>query len=273
MRAMHYRHAYHAGNFADVWKHAIVFGILDALNRKATPWSYVESHAGAGHYLLSGEAASKTEEWRDGIGRLRAASGAPELAARFLATTSRIGTGRYPGSPWFALEMARSEDQLLLCEAVPDVARTLMQTCGKRATVQQRDGYRMDALLPPRHKRGLVLIDPPFERADEFRAVAELLERCASRFGHGVHALWYPRKNAHDADRALRRMARAFGKPVWNAVLDHGDVGGGRMHACGVAVVNPPYGLDTQWAESLAWMASQLGRGARAHHRLEWINP
>ncbi|MCR9092561.1 MAG: 23S rRNA (adenine(2030)-N(6))-methyltransferase RlmJ, partial [Proteobacteria bacterium] len=91
MRAMHYRHAYHAGNFADVWKHAIVFGILDALNRKATPWSYVESHAGAGHYLLSGEAASKTEEWRDGIGRLRAASGAPELAARFLEATSRIG--------------------------------------------------------------------------------------------------------------------------------------------------------------------------------------
>lgn len=273
MRAMHYRHAYHAGNFADVWKHAIVFGILDALNRKPTPWSYVESHAGAGRYALTGAAADKTQEWRDGIGRLQAASNAPALAKQFLDVVARVGAGRYPGSPWFALEMARAEDQLLLCESVPEVAEALARTCGKRASVKHSDGYRVDALLPPRHKRGLVLIDPPFERPDEFRAVADLLERCAGKFGHGVHVLWYPRKNVFDAERALRRMARAFGKPVWNAVLDHGEVGAGRMHACGVAVVNPPYGLDTQWAESLGWMAKQLARGKRAEHRLEWINP
>lgn len=271
---MHYRHAYHAGNFADVWKHCVLHATLTAMNRKARPWSYVDTHAGAGRYALNSAAADSTGEWRDGIGRLRAAADrAPEAVRAFLQVVDTAGAGCYPGSPWLAMQMARPDDQLLLVESQAPIADALADCCGARATVQRRDGYRADALLPPRHARGLVLVDPPFERPDEFRAVADLLGRCADRYGHAVHMLWYARKNAVEADRMLRRVARAFDRPLWHAMLDHGATGAGRMHACGVALVNPPYGLDTLLADPLAWMAGILARDPRATHRLEWMEP
>jgi 23S rRNA (adenine2030-N6)-methyltransferase len=268
---MHYRHAYHAGNFADVWKHCVLVAVLAAMSRKTTPWSFVDAHAGAGLYALDADEAGRTEEWRDGIGRLLEAADPPAAVADLLRLVRAAGARRYPGSPWLAQRMARAGDELIAVEAQADIAAELQRHLGSGVTVQRRDGYRLDALLPPRHRRGLVLIDPPFERPDELRAVSELLGRCAARFGHGVHMLWYARKNAVECDRMLRRVARAFGKPVWHAMLDHGEVGAGRMHACGVAVVNPPYGLDSHLAEPLAWMAAKLARGPRAHHRLEWI--
>lgn len=268
---MHYRHAYHAGNFADVWKHCVLVAALAAMNRKDTPWSFVDAHAGAGLYALDAEAAGRTGEWQDGIGRLLAATDPPAPVADFLALVRGFGAGRYPGSPLLAQRMARPGDELVLVESQAEVAAELQRQVGAAVKVQRRDGYRIDALLPPRHRRGLVLIDPPFERPDELRAVSDLLGRCAARFGHGVHMLWYARKNSVECDRMLRRVARAFGRPVWHAMLDHGAVGAGRMHACGVAIVNPPYGLDEALAGPLAWLAKQLARGPRATHRLEWI--
>lgn len=269
---MHYRHAFHAGNFADVWKHCILHAVLQAMNRKPAPWSYLESHAGAGRYRLPDDGARTPAEWRDGIARVQD-GGPPDSLAEWLALVRDAGAGCYPGSPAIALAMARADDQLLLFEAQPEVAAALQQTCGQRARVQQRDGYALDAALPPRHRRVVLLLDPPFNRADEYSALGDLVEACLRRCAHAVTLVWYPRKQRHEADRLVRRLARVAGKPVWHAMLDVGSRQDGRMHACGMVVINPPYGVDDALAAPLAWLAAAMARGSQASHRLEWIDP
>ena len=174
---MHYRHAFHAGSFADLWKHVILLATLDALNRKPAPWAYLDTHAGAGLYGLYDDAATRTGEWRDGIGRLADVDDAPSPVARYLDAVAAAGPGVYPGSPWLALHAARDNDRLLFCEQVPEVYAALRAVATGRAAVHQRDGYGADALLPPVEKRGVVLIDPAFERRDEYVAVADFIAR------------------------------------------------------------------------------------------------
>jgi 23S rRNA (adenine2030-N6)-methyltransferase len=263
---MHYQHAYHAGNFADVFKHILLTGLLSSLNRKDKPWSFFDTHAGAGEYDLAGAGASRTGEWRDGIGRLIAADGAPEMAAAFLRIAGPAAAAqRYPGSPLFARALARPGDRLVLCEKVPEVAAMLKQALrgDPAAAIHQRDGYEAAALLPPPEKRGLVLIDPPFERPDEFEAVGDFIAAAVARFAGGIYAAWYPLKNRHVASRLVRRAPRETGKPVLNLELDNGEPAEGQMHACGLLVVNPPFGFEPAAREALAWLAPRLAQGPR----------
>lgn len=265
---MHYRHRYHAGNFADVFKHALLCALLEALSRKEAPWCYLETHAGAGAYELDDEGAQATGEWRTGIARVHDAADAP--AAGYLRAVREYNGGgelrRYPGSPWLALRLARAQDRLILCERVPEVAQALKRTLGgdERVAVHVRDGYEAASLLPPREKRGLVLVDPPFERADEFDALADFLAAATRRFAGGVYAAWYPLKNAHAADRLVRAAARRTGRPVLDLRLDTGAPGAGRMCRCGFMVLNPPYGYPAQARALLAWLAPRLAQGPRA---------
>lgn len=267
---MHYRHSYHAGNFADVFKHVVLCGLLAALSRKDKPWCYVETHAGAGAYDLSGEGATRTGEWRDGIGRLWGMDRVPDLLQTFLDVVRGVnGTGalrHYPGSPLFAQALARERDRLVLCEKVPEVAAELRANLKgeRRAVVHHRDGHEAHALLPPAEKRGLMLIDPPFERADEFEAAAELVGKSIKRFAAGVYAVWYPLKNRHAAARFERQVARHCDEPPLRIALENGAPGEGQMRGCAVLVVNPPFGLEGDLQESGALLARLLARGRGA---------
>ena len=264
---MHYRHSYHAGNFADVFKHVVLCALLSALSRKDKPWCYLETHAGAGAYDLSGEGATRTGEWRDGIARLHGMDNAPAPLQTFLDVVAGLnGTGalrHYPGSPLFAQALARERDRLVLCEKVPEIAAELRQNLKgeRRAVVHQRDGHEAHALLPPAEKRGLVLVDPPFERADEFEAAAELVERCVARFAGGVYAIWYPLKNRHAAARFERRAARACEEPPLRLALENGAPGEGQMRSCAVLVVNPPFGLEREFEPAGRLLAKLLAQG------------
>lgn len=259
---MHYRHHYHAGNFADVFKHVLLVALLQALSHKDKPWCYLDTHAGAGRYELDSSEADRTGEWRDGIGRLWNAASKDPVLSRYLELIRSINPSaelprRYPGSPWLAAQLARPEDRLIVCERVPAVAQTLSEVL-PTAELHRRDGYEAHALLPPHEKRGLVLVDPPFERVDEFDAAAEFLQRAGARFAGGIYALWYPLKNRHAAGRCVRRLARDAGRPVLNLQIDNGAHGTGRMHACGLAVVNPPFGFEAAARSALQELAASL---------------
>jgi 23S rRNA (adenine2030-N6)-methyltransferase len=309
---VHYRHSYHAGNFADVFKHVLLVGLFGALNRKDKPWCYLDTHAGAGDYDLGFEGAARTGEWREGIGRLGDAAGAPPMVAEYLrliaAARSQGNAEHYPGSPQFARALARADDRLVLCEKVPEVAAALKASLrgDRRAAIHLRDGYEAHALVPPPEKRGLMLIDPPFERSDELDAIAELIGKSVDRFAGGIYAAWYPVKNAHLVSRFARRVAKDTAKPVLNLEFDNGaeaddeirfasserpraaypqrrerpevrrqrqpEPGAGIvraidkkiMHACGLLVVNPPFGFDAEAAAALQWLKPRLAQGPRA---------
>jgi 23S rRNA (adenine2030-N6)-methyltransferase len=271
---VHYRHRYHAGNFADVFKHALVCALLEAMCRKLAPWCYLETHAGAGRYELDDEGAQATGEWRAGVARVYAAADAPATAAGYLLALREFNGGatlrRYPGSPWLALRLARAQDRLVFCERVPEVASALKATLAgdARTAVHVRDGYEAVSLLPPRERRGLVLVDAPFERADEFDALAEFLAAALRRFAGGVYAAWYPLKNAHAADRFVRAAARIAGKPALDLRLDTGAPGAGQLRRCGLTVINAPHGFSAQARAILAWLTPRLAQGPRAGFRV-----
>jgi 23S rRNA (adenine2030-N6)-methyltransferase len=273
---MHYRHSYHAGNFADVFKHVVLCALLEALCRKDKPWCYVETHAGAGAYDLRGAGAARTGEWRDGIGRLHGLGEGP--LTRYLDVVRGLnGTGaleHYPGSPLFAQAYARERDRLVLCEKVPEIAAELRENLKgeRRAIVHQRDGHEAHALLPPAEKRGLVLIDPPFERNDEFEAATELVEKSLKRFAGGIYAVWYPLKNRHAAARFERRVARACAEPPLRLALETDAPGEGQMRACAVLVVNPPYGLEGDLAPAGKLLARELAQGPRPKYEAQAVD-
>lgn len=279
---MHYQHRFHAGNFADVFKHVLLCGLLRALNRKDAPWAYVETHAGAGTYALGDAAAQKTGEFQGGIARVIDAIEPPQPVAAYLdevrAMNARWAEGElrgYPGSPWFAARAARGHDRLLLCEREPAIAAELKSALAASPllAVHQRDGYEAAALLPPREKRGLVLVDPPFERPDEFDAVEDFTQRALARFANGIYAIWYPYKKRFDTERFLRRMRRACPREAINFVLETGAPSEGQMHACGVLVINPPFSFVGEAEAALPWLARELSQGPRASARAERWTP
>ncbi len=268
--AVHYQHRYHAGNFADVFKHVLLVALLDAFNHKDAPWCYLETHGGAGSYDLDDAAAQRTGEAAGGIRRLwEAAPLAPALERYRALVRAFNGTGplcRYPGSPSFALQLARPQDRVVVCEKVPAVAaglRTLLSG-DARASVHLRDGYEAAALLPPKEKRGLVLVDPPFERIDEFEAVADFVEAALRRFANGVYALWYPNKNRYQTARWLRRIRERIGAEALDLQIDTGAPSAGQMHACGLLVINPPFAFTQAAPAQLDALRPLLAQGPAA---------
>ena len=284
---MHYHHSYHAGNFADVFKHVLLCGLAAALNRKDKPWCYVDTHAGAGFYDLSGEGATRTGEWEDGIGRLRAQTNAPEPLETYLrlvrAANPEDKLRHYPGSPQFVQALARDGDRLQLCEKVPAVAEELKIVMGRdtRVGIHLRDGYEALSLLPPPEKRGLVLVDPPFERTDEYDAMSDFALKSVGRFSNGIIALWYPIKNRHVANGFLRRMSRELTKPALNFEFENGGdrksddspgaIKKNPMTACGVLVINPPFQFEREMRPVLAILAKAMAQGTSAGYSVDWV--
>jgi 23S rRNA (adenine2030-N6)-methyltransferase len=251
---MNYRHVFHAGNFADVFKHVLLTRLLVYLTRKETPLRYIDTHAGVGVYDLSSPYAQKTGEWREGIGRLLDASLAPaaaELLLPYLDIVREIfptgGSAAYPGSPRLAARLLRRNDRLMLCELHPQDARKLEAAMGRdrRVTIETRDGYEaLNAFVPPPERRGLVLIDPPFERRDEFNCMFNALVSAHRKWSTGVFALWYPLKDPSAAEWLGNSVVAAGIRRVLKLELDVRPFDPeGPMSGCGLLVVNPTHGF------------------------------
>ena len=274
---MHYRHAFHAGNFADVFKHVLLCGLVLALNRKGAPWTYLETHAGAGGYRLQDE-AQRTGEFREGVARLMSVDAAPLALSEWLDIVRKFNRGAaldaYPGSPWFVRQLAREQDRLVLCERVEGVFNDLRMLFAGDAAValHRRDGYELPALLPPQSKRALVLIDPPFESPTEFEQVSASLIAARKRFSQGIYAVWYPLKKRFEADRFCRRMGREADRDVLDLRFETGAPGEGQMRGCGVLIVNPPYRFEEDLAPALDLLKRLLAQGSSAGWQAQWLN-
>lgn len=270
---MNYRHGYHAGNFADILKHAALCELLRLLTAKDKKLFVLDTHAGAGGYDLAGTFARRTGEAESGILRLASAprAGMPSAVARYLAAVAAYdrkfgppgGTlRRYPGSPRLVRQALRPADRFVACELHPDEALALKREfAGDRAVeVRQADGYKvLKALLPPPERRGLVLIDPPFEAPDEFERLIRALRQAIRRFAIGCYAVWYPVKD--EWARAFADELVSF-KPLTMALHLDG-IEPGKLAASALAVINPPWRFEEAMREALPWIADCLGPGVR----------
>jgi 23S rRNA (adenine2030-N6)-methyltransferase len=279
---MNYRHAFHAGNFADVFKHAILVGLLESLKAKQTPFCYIDTHAGSGRYDLHSVEARKTGEHADGVMRLLSASKLPASLHIYLNLVRSLNGGRgsdlnvYPGSPLLASLLLRENDRGLLCETQDAEAEKLRNVLRSDARMQilGRDGYAaLKALLPPKERRGLVLIDPPFEaQEDEFRAIEIALGDALKRWPTGMYAIWYPIKLRLHIAPFSRWLYKCGAKNVLlTELLLHPDNSALRLNGCGMALINPPWKFDRQLAELLPSLAQHLAQGRFGQHRLEWL--
>jgi 23S rRNA (adenine2030-N6)-methyltransferase len=258
---LNYRHAYHAGNFADCMKHAVLVWILRRLAQKEKPFSMLDTHAGTGFYDLASGEASRTGEWRAGIARLL--EDTPPALADYVGVVRRLGL--YPGSPAIARALMRPGDRLVCCELHPEDFRLLRRRfgCDDLVSVHERDGYAaLGALLPPAERRGLVLIDPPYEAPDEFVQVVMGLMTAHRRFAGGVLATWYPIKGRAPV-RAFHTALQESGlKDVVAAEIFLRDpVDAARLNGCGMVVVNPPFRLEDEVGGILEALVGRLGAG------------
>jgi 23S rRNA (adenine2030-N6)-methyltransferase len=273
-----YQHAYHAGNHADVLKHVVLLSMLAQLTIKPAPLRYIETHAGAGAYDLTSPAAQKNREYEGGIGRLWGESNAPPAVARLIDVVAQCnGAGkklaRYPGSPWLARALLRSDDPAYLFELHPAEHRALVQGLGDdaRVSILREDGL-MGAigLVPPPARRALVLIDPSYEIEGEQAAVLDALAKMHRRFATGVYAIWYPIVERRAAQR-FERCALATGiAPMDRYELSVApDARGGGLTGSAMLVVNPPWKLREEMQAALPWLARTLGIDGRGTFRIE----
>ncbi len=270
---MNYRHAYHAGNFADVMKHTALVAVLLHLRKKDAPFAVIDTHAGRGLYDLSASESEKTGEAKEGIQRLDAASGNPLLTA-YLDLARGFGAGHYPGSPLIAARLLRPQDRLVAIEKHPEECAGLTAALKsfRKAQAICADGYgRLSALLPPPERRGVVLIDPPFEAPDEFAQIAEGFGKAIRRFATGIYLIWFPIKAKNDADALGGELLARGATRLLRLELDVGARAEGRLSASGLLVVNPPYGMDALMRDAFTALAGPLGRDSTASWRVEWL--
>ena len=287
---MNYRHAYHAGNFADVLKHTVLFALIEAMQAKATPFAFIDTHAGSGCYALDSTEAGKTGEYKDGINRLLFpdlhSSGTrtqplPPLLRRWLDAILRVpgnehGLRLYPGSPLQVANAMRESDSAQLCELHPEEATRLRELFrhDHRVHVHERNGYEaLKALLPPKEKRGLVLIDPPYEAQEsEYRVIEQALKTALQRWPTGIYAVWYPIKLRSQVQPFHRWLQHCGVRRVLRAeLLVHPDDSPLRLNGSGMVILNAPWKLDEALRDALRAMAPLLSQEQRAEWRLDWL--
>ena len=273
-----YRHAFHAGNHADVLKHLVLIQLTRYLGQKEKPFWVIDTHAGAGAYALDSAHASKLEEYREGIGRLWERKDLPPALAEYVALVRRMNAGGglkvYPGSPLFALWTLREQDRLRLFELHSKDARLLAEnfaSAGKQVIVSPTDGFAgLKALLPPPTRRALVLIDPSYEEKQDYERVVKALKEALSRFPGGTYAVWYPqltRLEAHELPQRLKRLSAKW-LHVALRVREPAKDGFG-MHGSGMFVINPPWTLHDDLAGEMPYLVSVLGTDNGAGYVLE----
>jgi len=283
---MNYRHAYHAGNFADVLKHAVLVRVIEYMKRKDTPFRVIDTHAGAGRYALTSRQATSTGEWQAGIARLLGpmARPLPPAAAGYLAPyleavkaeNCPLRLAVYPGSPSIALRLLRPQDRLIANELHPEALAQLRAAIGRdpRAKLLALDAFvALKSLLPPKERRGVVLIDPPFEAPGELLRVADGLAAALKRFATGIYIAWYPGKDAKAINRFHSNLASLAAERVLRVEMhiqrpERAD----RLTGCGLIIVNPPYGLESELATLLPVLSRLLSQQPTgAGYRLDFL--
>jgi 23S rRNA (adenine2030-N6)-methyltransferase len=282
---MNYQHAFHAGNFADVHKHVVLTRMLVHLRQKATAFRVIDSHAGAGRYDLAGAQATRSEEWRDGIARLFAArsaegaiSGAVQtLLAPYLDSVAALNPSGalrfYPGSPLIAKALLRAKDRLIACELEADAAAALKGALRgePRAKVLAIDGWMaVNANIPPKERRGLVLIDPAYEESADFGRLAEAVAQAHRKWPTGLYLLWYPIKGRDAPDGLARRLRRLNIPKILRCELSiRAPRAEGALAGSGLIVVNPPFALESELRTLLPALVRLIAPAGSS--RLDWI--
>ena len=279
---MNYRHAFHAGNFADVVKHATLARIITHLREKPAPFRVIDTHAGAGLYDLTASQASRTGEWRFGIGRLIGQllpADVQALLAPYLAAVARFNSCAalkfYPGSPALAHALLRPQDRLLVCELEPVAARALAAHFGRdrQAKAIAIDGWTaLAAYIPPKERRGLVLIDPPFEQSGEFDRLVCGLAAAHRKWPTGIYMLWYPIKDLKETNAFARGLARSGIPKILRAELTLGPADAERLAGAGLVLVNPPWRLEAELRTLLPALAGILAQDGKGAARLDWLS-
>jgi len=286
-----YRHAYHAGNHADVLKHFIQVQLHQYMNQKDTAYTYIDTHAGVGVYALDSAQASKSGEFEDGIARLWGRDDLPKALADYVEVVRALNpSGKlryYPGSPYVAEQMARAEDRLRLFELHPADIKHLVDNFrkleahkaeqgerarGRRIMIDYKDGFQaMKALLPPPSRRALVLIDPPYEVKLDYKHVRDALDEALGRFPTGMFAIWYPVLQRMESRQFADRLKRLPAKEWLHVTLTVATPGpdGTGMHSSGMFILNPPYTLEATLREVLPYLVQVLGQDSGATFRIE----
>jgi 23S rRNA (adenine2030-N6)-methyltransferase len=274
---MNYRHAFHAGNFADVHKHLVMLAIIERLKRKPTPLFFLDTHAGRGRYDLQSYDAARSAEWREGIGRLTAANPKSDDARRYLelAGITQAPLHQYSGSPLLALAALRETDRVVFVEQQPVEAATLERELPRRRnlSVVCGDGYAaLRTYLPPKESRGLVLIDPPYEADNEFVQVERALHFGLTRWATGIFAAWYPIKASRESQRLHATLVKSGLRKLLLIELhirpQDSPVG---LNGSGLLIANPPWQLDEEVRTALEELRPLLDTDGTGRVRVEWL--
>ncbi|MCD6673045.1 MAG: 23S rRNA (adenine(2030)-N(6))-methyltransferase RlmJ [Burkholderiaceae bacterium] len=273
-----YRHAFHAGNHADVLKHVVLVALLAHFRRKDAPFLVVDTHAGAGMYALDEGWAAQRAEFREGVGRLWGRDDAPGPVADWLAAVARHNPDgalrRYPGSPVLAFDALREQDRLRLFELHPTEHRVLEdrfarldRAAARRVRIERVDGFvGLKAVLPPASRRALVLVDPPYEDKHDYARVVAALREALRRFATGCYAIWYPQVRRREMETLVNTLERWPQLRWLSMTLSVGrpSPGGFGLHGSGVFVVNPPFGLEASMRSSLPYLVDALAQDSFA---------
>lgn len=274
-----YRHAFHAGNHADVLKHFVLVQITQYLGQKDKPFWYIDTHAGAACYALDSAYASKLNEYENGIARLWKKNDLPAPLADYVALVQRMNPDRnlkaYPGSPYFALWTMREQDRLRLFELHSRDVQLLQENfhdAGKRVRIEASDGFAgLKALLPPPPRRAVILIDPSYENKQDYEQVFHSLKDALTRFAGGTYILWYPQLTRIDAQELPQRLKRLPAKSWLHVALrvSTPSKDGFGMHGSGLFILNPPWTLHATLQETMPYLVTALGLDNGADYTLE----
>ena len=273
-----YRHGFHAGNPADVLKHWVLSLVLEALQKKEKPFFVLETHAGAGRYELCSDFAQKNREYAAGIGRLFGHKSIPsefDVYLQGVRSLNPSGTLKiYPGSPLLIQRGTRANDRIVLAELHSFEVVSLERCVGRdeRIRVESQDGYGlMNSLLPPPERRGLIHIDPSYERSDERELLVKGLTAGIKRFETGVYAIWYPVMRRWSSQRFIQDLGSITSRPKYLAEMITDPLSENGMQGSGVLIINPPWQLDQSIESGLPWLLSVLSKDEAGSFRAEWL--
>ncbi|EGQ8475705.1 23S rRNA (adenine(2030)-N(6))-methyltransferase RlmJ [Vibrio cholerae] len=275
-----YRHSFHAGNHADVLKHIVQSLILNSLQQKEKPFVYHDTHSGVGRYDLTHEWSEKTGEYKQGIARVWQQDNIPAELDSYLDAIRQLNQGEtlryYPGSPRVARAHLREQDRMVLTELHPSDYPLLEQEFhrDRQVSIYKEDGFaRLKASLPPQERRGLVLIDPPYELAKEYRDVVRAIAQSYKRWATGIYAIWYPVVNRCDIDDMLEGLQGLEIRKILQIELGVApDTNERGMTASGMIVINPPWTLESQMQTILPFLKLAIAP-ATGHYKVEWVVP
>jgi 23S rRNA (adenine2030-N6)-methyltransferase len=276
---MNYLHTYHAGSFTDVFKHLGLIILLESLTQKETPCCYFDLHAGRGKYDLLSVEAQKTQEYQTGIQKIieKMDETIPAIVQRYASLVKSQGfPEHYPGSPLIASLCLRTQDSLVLSELVPEQCLPLQSLFAKdpRVAVHQRDAYEaLKALLPPKEKRGLVLIDPPFEQANDWENILHYIPLGLKKFSTGIFAIWYPLKDSKRVDSFIKAMTKlTLPKMINTTFCIYPPDASFKINGCGMLVINAPWKFEEALGSCLPWLWQSLSVNAQGFYKVETLS-